>query len=71
MKILLMRISVYIYCLRYKIAYWILWVAKERGINARLIEIEIEKENKNMLFDTYSQCKQIEMFFQNNYGNIH
>lgn len=42
--------------------------SKRKGANARLIEIEIGKEN--MLFDTYEQCKQIEMFFQNNYGNI-
>ena len=44
--------------------------SRRKGANARLIEIEIGKENKNMLFDTYGQCKQIEMFFQNNYGNI-
>lgn len=44
--------------------------SRRKGANARLIEIEIGKENKNMLFDTYEQCKQIEMFFQNNYGNI-
>ena len=44
--------------------------SKRKGANARLIEIEIGKENKNMLFDTYGQCKQVEMFFQNNYGNI-
>lgn len=43
---------------------------KRKGVNARLIEIEIGKENKQELFDTYSQCKQMEMFLQNNYGNI-